>query len=299
MRVGEGHGGDRALFLVQLGRDVRMRQRMAEARGDRALLVAPLADADAGRNPADRTPAVGACHQPRGEAGAVAQAQHGVAAIELDVGDARRDDRGQDLLRAGIKRIGESGVGDVVAEGGKPELARLELDVRRAQETARRIDDADGLQRRGVAREPLPDTESLQEIDRACEQRRRSRLDRASARCRRWTDRYDLGAHMRQRQRGNEARGAGADHGNIAHGMDFRHLAIAAFDRPEKAKESAKAASLAAPSLMGLCTGCHRSRDQSTTALTRPCGRKATEQSLSSLPTNKEMAPHCQTRPDQ
>ena len=47
----------------------------------------------------------------------------------------------------------------------------------------------------------------------------------------------DLGAHMRQRQRGDEARRAGADHGNIAHGMDFRHLAIAAFDRPEKTKE--------------------------------------------------------------
>jgi hypothetical protein len=70
------------------------------------------------------------------------------------------------LLRTGIKRIGERGVGDVVAEGVEPELARPELDLR-AQKTARRIDDANGLQRCGVAGELVPDAEGLQQIDRA------------------------------------------------------------------------------------------------------------------------------------
>ena len=77
----------------------------------------------------------------------------------------------------------------------------------------------------------------------------------ASARRGRRADRYDLGAHLRQCQRGDEARGPSTDHGNIAQGKDFRHLAIAAFDRPEKAKESAK--HLAQLSLVGLPVGCH------------------------------------------
>ena len=67
MRIGKRHGGDRSFLPVQLGRDVRMGQRMAEAGGDRALIVAPLAHADAGRCPADRAPAVGAGHQARGD----------------------------------------------------------------------------------------------------------------------------------------------------------------------------------------------------------------------------------------
>src|SRR6185437_2944038 len=113
-------------------------------------------------------------------------------------------------------------------ERGKPELARLELDVRRAQQTARRIDDANGLQWRSGARDPVPNSEGFEEIDRARQQRGRPRLAGASARRGRWADRYDLGAHLRQCQRGDEARGPGTDHGNIAQGRDFRHRATAA-----------------------------------------------------------------------
>ena len=109
------------------------------------------------------------------------------------------------------------------------------------------------------ARQPLPNSEGFEEIDRARQQRSRPRLAGASARRGRWADRYDLGAHLRQCQRGDEARGPSTDHGNIAQGMDFRHLAIAAFDRPEKAKKSAKHG-LAQLSLVGLPVGCHRVR---------------------------------------
>ena len=67
---------------------------------------------------------------------------------------------GRTLLRAGIERLDERGVGDVVAEGGKPELARLELDVGRAEQAARGIDDADGFRAARRARASRSQTPS-------------------------------------------------------------------------------------------------------------------------------------------
>ena len=127
----------------------------------------------------------------------------------------------------------------------------------------------------------------LQQIDRACEQRGGPRLDRARARRRGRADRGDAGAHMRERQRGDEARGAGADHGNVAHGMNFRHLAIAASETLERLEEwralaLAQAQPNRHPALQPLA-------DARWASPLQPCGRKATEQSLSTLPTNKEM----------
>ena len=83
-------------------------------------------------------------------------------------------------MRAGVKRRDERGVGDVVAERIKPNLARLERDVGRAQGAPRSVDDADGLERRRLVRKPLPDVKRLQKIDGACEERGGPRLDRAA-----------------------------------------------------------------------------------------------------------------------
>ena len=124
-------------------------------------------------------------------------------------------------MRAGIERLDERGVGDVVAERVKPELARLELDVRRAQQAARSIDDADGLERRRVrasrSQTPSAFSRSTELVSSAAV------LVSTGPRARRGrrTDHDDIGAHMRQRQRGDEPRRAGADHGNVAqrHGL--------------------------------------------------------------------------------
>jgi hypothetical protein len=67
---------------------------------------------------------------------------------------------------------------------------------------------------------------------------------------------------MSERQRRGKSGGAGADHGNVTHRMALSHVAIVANNSG----------------------GRHR-------------GEKATEQSLSTLSTNKEMRPHCQTQP--
>ena len=141
----------------------------------------PLGHADTGACPADRPPAVGAGDQPRRDGSTCAQAQKRLFIVVNDAGDACLDDGRQGLLRAGVERRDERGVGDVVAERVKPNLARLERDVGRAQRALRSVDDADGLERRRLVRKPLPDVKRLQQIDGACEERGGPRLDRARA----------------------------------------------------------------------------------------------------------------------
>jgi len=66
-------------------------------------------------------------------------------------------------LRPRVKRLGKDGVGDVVAEGGKPELACLELNVGGAEQAARSVDDADG----GESTELVSSAADLVSNDRA------------------------------------------------------------------------------------------------------------------------------------
>ena len=127
-----------------------MGQRVAKARGDGALVVTPLGHGDLCAFAADRPLAVGASHETHGHRRAFAQCEPDLARIKRDMPDACRDDRGQHLLRARVKPLDQRGVGDVVAEGFEPELARLELDVRRPEQAPRGVDDADGLERRGL-----------------------------------------------------------------------------------------------------------------------------------------------------
>ena len=202
---------------MQLDRHAVMAARMPEARGDRALVVAPLADFDPRSLAAERAPAVGGDHERRLDRGAVGAIEPRLGAIQRDARHARWDDGGELDLRSGVERLDQSGIGDVVAEGGKGELARPELDVGRADEAPRDVDDADRLEWCCVRGKLLEHPERLQQIDRARKQRRSARFAGRSARfCRRRSNQSDLGPDMGERERGGDAGRTCPDHRGIA-----------------------------------------------------------------------------------
>ena len=120
-------------------------------------------------------------------------------------------------MRPRVQRLNESGIGDVVAEGREAEFARPELDVRRADEAPRYIDDADCFERSCLFGNALENLECLQEVDRAYEKCRGARL--GGSRVRLWgrrPDEGDIGADVSQRERSRKAGRPSPDHGGLA-----------------------------------------------------------------------------------
>ncbi len=142
--VGEGDRGHRGPLAVQLDRNAAVREAMSEARGDGAFAVTPLGAADAGRLAADRVAAIGADDELGGEGEAILGAQPGVVRRPHDAIDRHRMMGNGFGARAPVQRLNEDAVGDVVTEGLEPELACPELDVRRPEQSAGIVDDADG-----------------------------------------------------------------------------------------------------------------------------------------------------------
>ena len=108
-------------------------------------------------------------------------AQPGVAWRELDALDICGIERGHAVGGLRVQHVDEHAVGDVVAEGVEAKLACPEFDVRRAKQAARGIDDANGLERRGMGQDRLPDAKRLQHVDRAFQKRRGPRVERLRA----------------------------------------------------------------------------------------------------------------------
>ena len=139
-----------------------------------------------------------------------------LAAVQLDAVDHGRLDRIQGGGRTCVQLFDQDAIGNVVAEGLKTEFGRSELDVGRPKEAAAIVDDADGLERRGMWQERLPDAERFQHVDRADEQGRRSRVQKPWAIGPRGrTNQGDFGAGMGKSERRGKTRRSGADDGDV------------------------------------------------------------------------------------
>ena len=129
---------------------------MGEARCDRGLTIMLHGGGDMRSFAANRVAPIGADHEPRGNLPALFAAQARTLRGKRDAVDIRRLKQGEGGGSLAVQHLNQRGVGDVVAESLKPELVRRELDVRRAQETAGRIDDPDRFQRRRMRAEEHP-----------------------------------------------------------------------------------------------------------------------------------------------
>ena len=109
---------------------------MGEARCDRGLTVMLHGGGDMRSFAANRVAPIGADHEPRGNLPALFAAQARMVRGKRDAVDIRRLKQGEGGGGMAVQHLDQRGIGDVVAESLKPELARRELDVRRAQETA-------------------------------------------------------------------------------------------------------------------------------------------------------------------
>ena len=78
------------------------------------------------------------------------------------------------LSRRGGEFGDEIGILDILSEGGKIDLARVEFGGRRAKQRARIVDDTNDRHRRGLGREPFPQPERPIEPQRGFEQRHRA-----------------------------------------------------------------------------------------------------------------------------
>ena len=150
---------------MELDRDAVVGTAMVEARSNGALLVTPLADVDPRGLATKRAPPVRRHDETRCDAAPVGAIEPDALILYRDALDSRGDDRAEHLTCPRIKRLDESRIGDVVAEGGKAEFARPKFDVGGADQAPRGIDDADGFERSRLRGETVEDLERLQEFD--------------------------------------------------------------------------------------------------------------------------------------
>ena len=179
---------------------------MREARCDRGLTIMLHGGGDMRSFAANRVAPVGADHEPRGNLPALLAAQAGTVRDKRDAVDIRRLKEGEGGGSLPVQHLDQRGVGDVVAESLEARARRRELDVWRAQQATRRIDDPDRLQRCGVRQERIPHAKRLQHVDRAFKQRRGARVEGAGrARSRRRPDQRDGSAAVGKRERSGES----------------------------------------------------------------------------------------------
>ncbi len=141
---------------------------------------------------------------------------------ELDALDICGIERGHANGSLCVQGIDERAVGNVVTECVETKFACPELDVRRAKQAARGVDDADGLEWRRMGHDRLPHTKRLQHVHRAFQERRGPRIERLLAvrqggresRGGRPDQRHARAA-MGERKRGSKTGRAGPDNGNV------------------------------------------------------------------------------------
>ncbi len=102
--------------------------------------------------------------------------QPDVAWREFDALDICGIERSHTVGGLRVQDVDEHAVGDVKAEGVEAKLACPEFDVRRAKQAARGVDDANGLERRRMGQDRLPEAKRLQHVDRAFQERRGPRV---------------------------------------------------------------------------------------------------------------------------
>jgi hypothetical protein len=197
---------------VELRGDVAVRARVGQDRGDGALRVGPVAHADAAGGPQRRARPVGSHHEPGLDGVPVRQrdarrrlAGHGAGGVRLDQGEV--------VLRpgAGAQALHQAGALDVPAEGVEADLGGAELRRRRPEQAAGVVDDLQRAERARVRRHRLPGAEGLQEPHRPVEQRHGAPVRHGGVAA----DQGRRDALPGDRQRGGEARGPGADHGDV------------------------------------------------------------------------------------
>jgi propionate CoA-transferase len=207
----ERHQGERPALGVEFGRSIAMRSAVPEIQRDRRLRQGARAHLDAGGGATARFPAVGGGDQPHAFI-AVILLQRRAVRVEFQRRDRRLGDAKIFRPAAGREQPrSQMGIFDIVAEGFKTELRAVEHDFRRAQDSLRRIHQAQMPERRGFRRERRPNAERVEHLHRAVEQRRRPPVGG-----RRRRDQKRLGAGRRERKRCHEAGGPAADH------RDFR-----------------------------------------------------------------------------
>ena len=167
-RARQRHQRERSAFGVELGRDVTMRPVMPDVEGERRLRIAAARRFDPGRGAAQRIGAVGADDEPRRDQIAVVEPDDDAILGGLDRGRARIDaPQGRKGGRAALQRGDQMPVLDVVAECRKPDLARREGHLRRADQPRGVVDQADRRKRRRLRGAERPDAQCVERGDRA------------------------------------------------------------------------------------------------------------------------------------
>ena len=110
----------------------------------------------------------------------------------------------------GLQGGDQDGVGNVVAEGIKADLVRVEGDLRRADEALCAVDDAHGAEWRRLTGNVVPDADAFEQRHGAGKQRRGAFVGRRPGR----GDQRHRIAGIAQDQRGGETDRSRADDGN-------------------------------------------------------------------------------------
>ena len=169
---GQGDEGERAVAGVELGREIAMRQAVAEEHGQRALGIAMDADAQIRRLPRRRAASVGADDEPRPDPAPIGEGRERGRTREIVARDRRlvtRDGRVRRRQRPQFPR--HRVVLDVPSEGVETDFLAAKLDRTGRKQRAGIVDEPKRAQRRRVFRDRLPEAFAFEIADGAVEHR--------------------------------------------------------------------------------------------------------------------------------
>ena len=171
--AGQGHEHARTLRRVELGRDILVGAGMADVEGQRRLMQVAAPDVDAGGLAGQRLPSIRADHQARGQRLAAAGLDRNHRVLRIDRGGLIVIPRQAGKLgRARLQRRHQRPVVDVVAELVEADFLRRKPHLRRTDQPAGVVDQAHGLQCRGLIAAAPPDIQPFEQIGGGAEQRR-------------------------------------------------------------------------------------------------------------------------------
>ena len=167
--IGQGHEGEGPARAVDLGRDILVRDRVRDGKGQSLLTVAQGGRADAHRLADGAGAAIGADHQFRRDPAAVGQ---GHAGLGLAGEKLRRAGAGAEIdsrqgCQMGRHLAPQKPVGQVPAKGQVRDVGGIEImgDAGFGN-LAARIDDAHDLKRHGMGRKPVPEARAFEKLAR-------------------------------------------------------------------------------------------------------------------------------------
>jgi hypothetical protein len=197
---------------VEFGRGLPVVPVMSQDRRHRSLRIGPGPGVDASSLTQSGVSPVRRDHETRLDRWTIGKGDGGQAVARLEARSLPGQDGQVHIFPGGLRQpFDERRVLDVPAEGVETDFMGGEGYRRRPEEAARIVHDSHGRERRGVRRQPGPDTQGLEETDRAVEQGHRAPVPPGVQSA----DESRPEAVTGEGKGGAQADGAGAHDGNV------------------------------------------------------------------------------------